>query len=181
MMQKQVHITKFHFEHIDDEEYVYWSGKCDDVFVDEDIKSASSKAIDPWRWNLSMRMERKFWKRNREEDSELENMNSDKRPNWREKSSRGGGSSSSDEESSSGEGHRGEESINRETAIRNYLQAKVNSFCRLNAAGRSRILHDRDASRSEWVNLLVVVHNDVDALFCVLLENPSMVVPARTD
>ena len=34
MMQTQVHITSFHFEHIDDEEYVYWSNKCDaDVII----------------------------------------------------------------------------------------------------------------------------------------------------
>ena len=91
-----------------------------------------------------------------------------------------GGSSRSDKESISDE-HREEESSSdegqdeiTETVIRKYLQAKFNSFCRLNAACCSRILHYIDASRSEWVNLLAVVHNDTDALFCVLLENPNM-------
>jgi hypothetical protein len=132
-MERQVYITRFRVELIDEDEYFYWSGMCDSDLLDHGHNYK-------WVRNDNDGKEGEDAEANDKKDMNVQKFNVRK---WK---------------------------LN----VEKYLQAKIDSFCRLNAAGWGRILDDETASCNDWVDLLAAVNNDLDALLCVLLRSPHM-------
>lgn len=157
MMERQVYVTSCRVESITEDEYVYWSSMSDSDLLGN-VDGNATKVREGYH------------------DAESFDHVEGSEDNYNAESN---ATSGSDEEDTSSESSVDEEEeayhqrdFIKAMNMRKYLQAKTTSFCRLNAAGRARILQDVNASRNDCVDLLAVANHDIDALFSVLLDSP---------
>jgi hypothetical protein len=54
------------------------------------------------------------------------------------------------------------------------IKEKAEYYMRLNEVGRGKILRDGNATREQWVEMLIAVTNDLDCLFYFLSTNPAI-------
>jgi hypothetical protein len=54
------------------------------------------------------------------------------------------------------------------------VAAKIESFARMNRAGRQRIQNDSNYSHDDWIDLISLVGYDIDAIFYMILQKPEV-------